>query len=926
MESTAGSETRLQGRSAEIGALDRLTDNARAGTSGVLVVRGEPGVGKSALLDYLHANAAGCRLVRTSGVESEMELPFAALHQLCVPYLDRLEHLAGPQRDALSTAFGLRAGPSPDRFMIGLAVLSLLSDLAEDQPLICLIDDAHWLDRASAQVLGFVARRLAAEAVVLAFAVRDSAEERELAGLPEITVGPLSDSDARVVLASAFPGRLDESVLNRIIGEAHGNPLALLELPRGSTPATLAGGFGLPDGVSVSAHIEESFRLRLAPLPNPTRRLLLVAAAEPSGDPTPIWAAAKHLGISVDATWAAIANGLLDPGTELRFRHPLVRSVVYQDAPPFDRRLVHGALAEATDPQVNPDRRAWHRAQATEGPDENVAGELERSAGRAQARGGIPAAAAFLGLAADLTVDPGRRTHRMLAAAQAHLEAGTFKAALALLAAAETGPLDEVGRARIDLLQAEVAFAQNRGREAPLLLLLAARKLETIDVRLSRDTYLDAFGAALFAGRLASAGGSLHEVSRAVLTAPSPVDPPLPCDLLLDGLGLAFTEGLTAATPALQHAIAAFSSTQVSAEELLRWGWLATRAANLVWDYDRCLEIGTRAVQLARDSGALQVLAVADNACGQAAALGGDFANAERLVAEVDAVKEATGARIPPHAALALAGFRGQEGEASELIAGVITEATPAGQGTAAQYAHWANSVLMNGLGRYEDALASAVEATENTPPIHITTWALSELIEAATRTGSRSPGEDALTRLGEQTEASDSDWGLGILARSRALLSEGEAAERSYLEAVERLKRTRLRPDLARGHLLYGEWLRREGRRVDAREQLRKAHDMFTSIGMEAFADRARRELLATGETVRKRSVGTVDELTPQELHVARLASDGLTNPEIGARLFLSPRTIEWHLHKIFVKLGVTSRRELRAALPHLTRTAVSV
>lgn len=925
MESTTGSEIHLRGRHAETRALDRLIANARAGTSGVLVVRGEAGVGKTALLDYLEATASGCRLVRTAGVESEMELPFAALHQLCAPFVDRLEHLPAPQHDALSTAFGLTAGASPDRFMIGLAVLSLLSDVVDDQPFICLVDDAQWLDRASAQVLGFVARRLANEAVVLVFALRDHADDRDLVGLPELSVGSISDSDAHVLLASAFPGKLDESVLDRVVAEAHGNPLALLELPRLLTPAAFAGGFGLPSDVPVSARIEESFSQRLAPLPSPTRRLLLVAAAEPYGDPKSIWAAGEYLGVPADAAWPAVAAGLLDPGTQLRFRHPLVRSVVYRDASPADRRLVHGALAESMDSELDPDRRAWHLAQATEGPDEDVAGELERSADRARARGGLAAAAAFLGRAADLTVEADRRAVRMLAAAQANLEAGAFEPAFAFLAAAESGPLDEVGRARVDLLRAEVAFAQNRGGEASLLLLQAAKKLEQIDVRLSRNTYLDAWSAALFAGSLAIAGGSLQDVSRAVLSAPSPRDRLLPCDLLLDGLALVFTDDVAAAAPKLQSAVASFAGADVSVEEMLRWGWLATRAANLVWDYDRCLEIGMRAVQLARDSGALEVLAVADNAAGQAAALGGDFETAAVLAAEVEAVKEATGTRIAPHGALALAGIRGQETEASEMIGFIITEATTAGQGTAVQYANWAKSVLMNGLGRYREALAAAVEASENTPQIHITTWALVELIEAATRTGNNGLAEAVLTRLDDAAEASDSDWAIGIKVRSRALVTEGEAAESLYREAISRLGRTRLRPDLARAHLLFGEWMRREGRRVDAREQLRKAYDLFADIGMEAFAERAHAELLATGETVRKRNVETMRDLTPQELQVARLASDGLTNPEIGARLFLSPRTIEWHLRKVFVKLGISSRRELRAALPDTSRKAIS-
>ena len=924
MKSKTGSETHLRGRHAETRALQRLIDNARGGASGVLVVRGEVGVGKTALLDYLEAKASDSRIVRTAGVESEMELPFAALHQICAPFLDRRASLPAPQFDALSTAFGLTAGNSPDRFMIGLAVLSLLSDVVDDQPLVCLVDDAHWLDQASAKVLGFVARRLANEAVVLVFAVREHTDYRDLAGLPELRVSPISDNDARVLLANAFPGKLDDSVLDRVIGEAHGNPLALLELPRLLTSAAFAGGFGLPSDVSVSVRIEENFSQRIAPLPSPTRRLLLLAAAEPYGDPKSIRAAGEHLGLPADAASPAIAAGLLDPGTHIRFRHPLVRSVVYRDALPADRRQIHRALAESN-PELDPDQRAWHLAQATEGPDEDVARELERSAGRAQARGGLAAAAAFLGRAADLTVRPDRRSRRLLAAAQANLEAGAFETAQAFLAAAEDERLDDLARARVDLLHAELAYAQNRGRDAPLLLLKAAKTFEPIDERLSRDTYLDAWSAALFAGNMAPEGGSLRDVSLAALSAPNPQDDPLPCDLLLDGLALAFTEGVKAATPTLQSAVASFASADVSVEEMLRWGWLATRAANLVWDYDHCLEIGMRAVELARDSGALEVLAVADNAAGQAAAFGGDFETAVRLAAEVESVKEATGTRIPPHGALALAGIRGRTIEATEMIRSIISEATDAGQGTAVQYAHWAKSVLMNGLGRYHEALEAAREASENTPQIHITAWALSELVEAATRTGNEGLAHAALSRLDEAAEVSDSDWSLGIKTRSRALLNEGEAAERLYRAAISHLGRTRLRPDLARAHLLFGEWMRREGRRVDAREQLRKAYDLFTEIGMEAFAERAYAELEATGETVRKRNVETMRDLTPQELQVARLASDGLTNPEIGARLFLSPRTIEWHLRKVFVKLGISSRRELRAALPSSSARAIS-
>jgi DNA-binding CsgD family transcriptional regulator len=887
-----------------------------AGRGRATVLRGEAGVGKSALLGYLSDRVAGWRLVTAAGVESEMELAYSGLHQLCAPMLGHLEGLPVPQRGALATVFGLSVGPAPDRFLVGLATLTLFAEVAEAQPLVCVVDDAQWLDQASAQILGFVARRLLAERVALVFAARTGSGDDVLAGLPELPIRGLGDSDARALLLDNVQGPLDVAVCDQIVTESHGNPLALLELPRTWNAADLAGGFGLPGNQPVVGKIEQSYARRLLQLPSETHLLVIAAAAEPLGDPLLLHRAAAILGVDMAAADPAVDAGLLKVGRRVEFAHPLIRSAAYRVAATNDRHRVHRTLAEATDAKTDPDRRAWHLAAAAVGPDEQAALELELSAERAQVRAGVAAAAAFLQRAVALTGDPTRRTDRALAAAQASLGAGAFDVARGLLAAAEVGPLDELQRARVDLLQAEVASAQNRGSDAPVLLLQAARELETLDVRLSRNTYLDAWGAALFAGRLAGAGGNLLDVSRAAATAPT-ADPPLPCDLLLDGLALVFTEGRPAAAPVLQRAVAAFANGEVSVEEVLRWGWLASRAANLVWDYDRSLEIGTRAVQFARDRGALEVLAAADNACGQAAAVAGDFATAALLIAEVDAVKEATRTRIGPYAAIALAGIRGQEAPASELISGVITKATAGGQGTAVQYAHWANSVLMNGLGRYEEALAAAVEASEHTPELFIASWALSELIEAATRTENAELAQSALTRLGEHMEACDTDWAVSIYARSRALLSEGEAAAPLYREAIERLGHTRLRPELARAHLLYGEWLRRQGRRVDAREQLRTAHGMLAAIGMEAFAERARRELMATGEKVRTRSAETRDQLTPQEEQIARLARDGLSNPEIGAQLFLSARTVEWHLRKVFTKLGINSRRQLRATLP---------
>jgi DNA-binding CsgD family transcriptional regulator len=906
----------LLGRAGERLLLDRLLETVRGGQSAVLVIRGDAGVGKTALLHYCARQAAGFRVARIAGVESEMELPYAALHQLCAPTLARLDALPEPQQRALSVAFGLSSGDTPDRFLVALAALSLLAEVGSDRPLLCLVDDAQWLDDASGEVLGFVARRLKAESLAIVFAVRQPSEARQLVGLPELPVRGLAKEDARVVLATVVPGLLDERIRDRIVAETHGNPLALLELPQGLTAAELAGGFGLPAAQALSGRIEESFLQRLEALPEDARLLLLVAAAEPVGDALLVWRAVERLGTGVSSTTAAETEGLLEIDEQVTFRHPLVRSAVYRSAPPPERRTVHLALAEVTDPEVDADRRAWHLASAAPGPDEEVAVELERSAGRAQARGGLAAAAAFLRRAVALTRDPTRRADRALAAAQAHLHAGAFDPALGLLAAAEAGSLDEFQRARVDLLRGQIAFASSVGSDAPPLLLKAARRLERLDAELARETYLDAWGAALFAGRLATAG-SLLEVSRAARAAPRPMHPPRPSDLLLDGLATLITEGRAAAAPMLRRATSAFAAEEVSARENFRWGWLTTVPSNVLWDEESWHAINLRQLRLARDAGALARLPIDLTASAILAAWWGDFASAAAAIAEADAVTEATETRIAPYGAMLLAAFQGREADASTLIDAATTDAIAGGQGIGVQYARWVAAILFNGLGRYEEALAAAEQAGGDIPELFLPAWALPELIEASVRSGKSHLGAGALERLAAATAAAGTDWALGIEARSRALLSEGEAADRLYREAIDRLNRTRLRPELARAHLLHGEWLRRAGRRAEAREQLRTAHDMFAAIGMDAFAERARRELLATGETVRKRNAETRDELTPQEEQIARLARDGLSNPQIGARLFLSPRTVEWHLHKVFAKLGISSRMGLHNALP---------
>jgi DNA-binding CsgD family transcriptional regulator len=904
----------LRGRRSECAACDALVAAVRQGESRVLVVRGEAGIGKSALLAYLVGAASDLTVVQAIGVESEMELAFASLHQFCAPMLHCLERLPAPQREALKIVFGLTQGPAPDRFLVGLAVLSLLSETAGERPLLCVVDDAQWLDRASALTLAFAARRLLAEHVGLVFGARVVGEA--LRGLPELEVRGLGVEDARALLKSAVRFPLGEQVRDRIVAETGGNPLALLELPRGLTAAQLASGFGLLGAQALSGRIEESFARRLEALPEETQRLLLLAAAEPAGDPLLVWRAAERFGISAAATIDTETDGLLTVEEQVTFRHPLVRSAVYRSAAAEERRAVHLALADVTDRQIDPDRRAWHLAAAATGPDEEIASELEHSAGRAQARGGLAAAAAFLQRSVALTGDPARRVDRALAAARANLYAGTFDTALRMLLIAEAGSPDELQRARTELLRAQIAFSSNIGSDAPPLLVSAARRLERLDPELARETYLDAWGAAMFAGRLAAAGGLL-EVSRAARAAPASAHTPHPSDLLLDALALLITEGRTAAASALRRASEAFAATDDPAENRFRWTWLPPVPSYVLWDDDGWYAINARQLQLARDAGALARVPMGLITQAVIDAWSGEFTSAAAATAEAEAITEATGIRIAPYGAMLLAALRGREADGSHLLESAINDAAAVGQGFGVQWGEFVKAILFNGLGRYEQALAAAQRASDDTPQLFISSWALAELIEAASRSGEPELGADALERLTEDTSAAGTDWGSGVAARSRALLCEGGEAERLYLEAIERLGRTRLRPELARAHLLYGEWLRRERRRVDARAQLRTAHEMFGAIGMEAFEERARRELLATGETVRKRTVETSNDLTPHEMQIARLACEGLSNPEIGARLFISPRTVEWHLHKVFEKIGINSRRELKRVLP---------
>ncbi|WP_222106324.1 ATP-binding protein [Catellatospora sichuanensis] len=910
----------LYGRRAECEVLDRLLEEIHEGTHAVLVIRGEPGEGKTALLDYLAGKASNSRVVRVSGVESEMELAYAGLHQLCGSMLDQLDGLPAPQRDAPRSAFGLAEGSAPDRFLVGLATLTLLSEVAGSRPIVCLVDDFQWLDRASAQALTFVARRLVADPIALVFVVRVPAvepepDDRELLGLPELVLAGLNDGDSRTLLASAIPGALDERVRDRILAEARGNPLALLELPTEMTLPELAGGFGLPKGrppLSRTSRIEQCYLRRLRALPPQTGQLLLVAAAEPLGDPALLWRAAAGLGLTTDTAAPAEAARLLTVGTRVRFAHPLVRSTVYRSATPAERRQVHLALAEATDRLVDPDRRAWHLAEATTSPDESVAEDLERSAERAQARGGAAATAAFLERAAELTPDLGLRGERALAAAQAAFAAGAPDMAHELLATAQLSTLDRLQQARLERLRAQLVFSRSRGSDAPGLLLHAARRLTPLDVPLARETYLEALLASIFAGagRLEPEFG-VRTVAEAARSAPAEPGSHDPVDLFLDGLSVQFTDGYAPAVPTLRRALTAFRTSDSG----LTWICLTSSLVAMeLWEGAAWLEVLESRVQAARAAGTLSLLPMALDYLASFYVQAGDFAAAAALNDESAALDAAIQVSPPPYTPLMLAAWRGDEPRTAKLTQDGIQDAFPRGEGSALVLTEYAAAVLDNGLGRYSSALAAAQRATAGDHLV-ARAWTLPELVEAAARAEQPEIGAEALADLTERTQASGTQWALGTEARARALLAEGPAAEEFYREAIDRLEDCRMNAHLARAHLVYGEWLRRENRRADAREHLRRAHDMLTLMGAEAFGERARNELLATGETVRRRTADSALDLTPQEALIASLARDGRTNTEIGAELFISPRTVEWHLRKVYTKLAINSRRELRDA-----------
>ncbi len=919
MPSTPEPGAHLRGRHAECEALDRLVAAARAGTSGTLVLRGQAGIGKTALLEYVVEHATDCRVARVSGVETEMEIAYGGLHQLCVPFLDNLERLPEPQRAALGTAFGLVAGHASDRLLVGLAVLGLLARAADDRPLVCVIDDAHWLDSVSAQAIAFVARRILADRIAMVLAVREPFDEATFAGLPHMAVGGLSPADAGTLLDSVIGAPLDPRVRDRILAETRGNPLALIELPRAWTIAELADVFAEARDLPLTGRLEEGFLRRIEALPADSRRLLATAAAEPLGDTTILWRAAGIQGLGPDAAAAAEAGGLIEVGERIRFRHPLVRATAYRMASPAERHDVHRALAEATDPISDPDRRAWHRSQTTDTPDEEIAAELEQSSGRARARGGLVAASALLERAAHLTPDPGDRARRSLAAAWAKRDAGQLHAANGLLAEAEGGPPDILRAGETEHLRGQIAFDQRRGTESARLLLEAAGALEPLDVAQAREMYLDAFIAAAWATG-PDAADVLTQAANAARNALKPSATMRPIDLVLDALATRHIDGYVAAAPLLVRAMDALRAIEPGSEHTGRMlGLGGSRVSTLIatdlWDFAAAREFAERAVHLARAAGALVELQFALNVLASHEILSGNLAVAAGLIEEARTAAEAIGNPSITYAAMLLGAYRGEAREASDPPAPQRNEADPPLDGRVVSFADYSAAVLDNSHGRHDAALAAALRVFGRDVVGGYQVMVVAELGQAASRTGDRPLLELARGRSAERAHVAGTDWAAGVDARLAAWLATGRAADDAHRESIDRLTRAGLRTEVARGRLLHGEWLRREGRRIDAREQLRAAHEMSSALGLDAIAERTRIELLATGEKVRKRSVATADTLTAQELQIARLAQDGLSNTEIGTRLFLSPRTVEWHLRKVFSKLDLTSRRQLRTA-----------
>jgi DNA-binding CsgD family transcriptional regulator len=909
-----GGFVNLLGRDSEKGLLDSLLDTARAGLSGVVVVRGEPGVGKTALLDYVVDRAADFLVVHFTGVEPERDLGYAALHRLLTPILHQIERLPAPQRDALNSALGLAAGPPANPFLVGLGTISLAANAARARKrLLTVIDDAHWIDRESLEALAFWGRRIRAEGIALVFATRDTESASSLAGFDAINIGGLSNDDARTLLAAGAGFGLDRDVVERIVKETGGNPLAIVELAKDLTVDKVVGMAGAPQPLALTERLEEHFAGHVRALPADTQMFLLTVAADASADAALVWRAVTRLGVAREAAEPAEAAGLVVLSSTISYRHPLIRSAVYARARAADRRAVHRALAAATDADTDAERRAWHLAAASMGADEDVAGVLEQVADGAHARGSSSAELALLTRAAELTPDPIRAAKRRLRAADAALLTGAPHQVHLLVSLASTALVDPGDKAWAKRLEGAAYHREAKAKPASVILREAAVELIPTAPGLGRQTLMEALEAALLAGD--ASDPDLRAIATAALAAPAATASPV--DQLLNAYGVYVRDGFVASVDLLRRAVGAALAAP-TLDTPVRWSVLLTCATEMLWDQDLHDKLAERLSQASGEQADLNSMAIPVWAKANSQVWSGHLIAADGVAAQAADIYAAAGESpfSSDLARLLLRALRGEEHMRTDA-ATVTQVAEGIGNGVAAAMALAALTKLDLGRSRYADAVDHSVGVFDRDPVVH-GSHILADLVEAAVRVDRIDAADSALARLAERATAVGTEWSLGLLARCRALMAADAAeVEASYREALERLGATRLTVELGRTHLLYGEWLRRQKRRSDARDQLRLAHDLFDGMGAAAFAKRARDELLATGERVRRRTVDTVRDLTPQESHIADLAAGGDTNPEIAAQLFISASTVEYHMRKVFVKLGITSRRELRHALP---------
>jgi DNA-binding CsgD family transcriptional regulator len=902
----------LYGRDPERARFGELLDGARSLRSAVLVISGEPGVGKSALLEEARDLADGMTILSGGGVESETHLPFAALHQIVRPVLHYVESLPQTQADALRGALGLVAGGS-DRFLVSLAALSLLAEAAERQPLLCLVDDAQWLDDASADALVFVARRLDAEGIAMLFAAREGELRRfEAPGLPELHLGGLDPAAAGALIDRHAGVALSSEVRDRLVVETGGNPLALLELSPALTDAQLSGAEAMLAPIPVSARVERAFLARVDRLPEESQTLLLVAAADDTGELATVLRAAAQLGAVPEALDNAEQAGLAHVrGTRLELRHPLVRSAVYQAAPLSKRQAAHGAIASALDGEVDADRRAWHRAAASVEPDPSVVEELEQAAQRARRRSGFAAASLAFERAAALTPDEEHRARRLIAAAENAWFAGGAERALMLLEGARPLVTEPIQRADIDRFLGLIEMTRGVPADACQFLLRAATEVAPIDGERALQLLNIAGLAAAYAGDR-EAGVAIGEVARGLTVEETPSVRMLA--QLLIGLGAHAQGDFAEAAPRLREALGLAEELDDDAAGDQPVALLfAGRAALYLGDDQAAYRTHHEAAARARESGALSIvtqilprLATAELWAGRwpsAAANAREGLQLAREIGQHDVVAQ----QLVMLALLAAA--RGSEDECRSLAAESRELASARGLGIVAELAQWALTLLELGLGRAEEALRHCREISTTM----VVFWGALDRIEAAIRAGDRETALAFLDVFEPWAESSGVAWPRAVVLHGRALLSEDENEAGGFFLAALDAHAEAARPfELARTELAYGEFLRRARHRVEARKHLQAALDGFEGLGAMLWAERARVELRASGQTARKRDPSTRAELTVQELQIARFVADGLTNREVAAQLFLSPRTIDFHLRNVYKKLGISSRTVL--------------